>query len=352
MTISKKKILLIDDDPYVREALSLLLEDDYQTFSASTAAEGVDRFKELLPNVVILDLHLPDENGLAALRRIRNVDRFARVIILTGFANLESVEESMRLGASDCLHKPCDARALKSRLKELLIDPATQVEEPADSGSKVSEDLVAASFLHDISNPLTSLQALSSVLMERNSNPEVAKLAAMMDQNISYLGSLVEQWKALSSSKSLGADYASLGDIAQISANFVRGRAEVKGVELSVELKDVSALPALNRHAVVRILVNVLQNAIDAAPEERGVVCFCGSVRNGMIEFSVSDNGDGVSPELRQKIFLPNYTTKTQGTGLGLYIARKIVEAAAGSISICSRPKRGATFTVQLPSCS
>ncbi|EDY83178.1 ATPase, histidine kinase-, DNA gyrase B-, and HSP90-like domain protein [Verrucomicrobiia bacterium DG1235] len=354
----KKKILLIDDDPSVSDALQMLLRDEFDTHSAATVRDGVRLFDSLSPNAVILDLHLPDSHGLEALRSIRSMDRFAPVIILTGFATLEAVEESLRLGASDCLHKPFDASVLKSRLRELTIDEEPVVEASAvgeaaekyDFKDAWPEDLASSAFLHDISNPLTSLMAFSTLLKESFSDSKKCEeLSGMIFENISYLSSLIQQWRSFSEPDTLEDDCSEMGEIADQAIKLVQLRAEAKGVAMILHLSDDKVRPSLNQHAVVRILVNLLQNAIEAVERDTGKVNFHARMKGGSVEFIVHDNGCGIAPALIQKIFQPRYTTKKKGTGLGLYIARTIVESAKGAISICSRPGRGTSFTVQLP---
>lgn len=332
----------------------MLLKDEYEAHSAGTVRDGVRLFDSLQPNLVILDLHLPDEHGLEALRSIREMDRAVQVVILTGFATLEVVEESMRLGASDCLHKPFDARVLRNRLRELTQEgeepEGNWVGEAQSYYISSEESLVSSAFLHDVGNPLTSLQALVLLLSEKYNDPETCrKLTKMVEQNLAYLGSLVEQWRAFSEPQTLMPDYASVADIAEEAAGFVNLRAESKGTVLSVETAQSDLSPRLNRHATARILVNLLQNAIEAVPRESGRVELKARVRDGQAEFMVQDNGPGIAPADRKHIFEARYTTKKKGSGLGLFIARHIVESAKGSIAVCSRPGRGTTFTVLLP---
>lgn len=353
LTETKKKLLLIEDDPAVSAALMMLLRDEYDAHSAGTVRDGVRLFGTLQPCVVILDLHLPDQHGLEALRAIREIDDAARVVILTGYATLEAVEESMRLGASDCLHKPFDAKALRNRLRELTRLSARNKEDAERSDARrraMEESLVSSAFLHDIGNPLTSMQALALLLREKSGDPETChKLSKMIEQNLAYLGSLIEQWRAFSEPYTLKPDYGSVADIAEEAAGFVRLRAEAKGVTLKVDAEESKGLPRLNRHAVARILVNLLQNAIEAAPRVEGLVVFRARITGKEAVFDVQDNGDGIPPDDTQRIFEARYTTKRKGNGLGLFIARHIVETAKGSIAVCSRPGRGTTFSVHLP---
>lgn len=358
MTNTKKKVLLIDDDPAVSAALSMLLKDEFDTHSAATVRDGVRLFNSLHPNVVVLDLHLPDSHGLQALRSIKSMDRSAAVVILTGFATLEVVEESMRLGACDCLHKPFDGTALIARLRELAEEGEDEVAEEralyADdrSATQQANALASSAFLHDITNPLTSLLAISTLLKDSVNDPhKCEQLASSLQKNIEYMSALVDQWRAFSAPETLKEEFASLQDIAERALDLVRQRANAKGVSLSLKLDSPEARPRLNHHAAVRILANLLQNAVEAVDLQGGEVVFRGQAVGDHIEFTVTDNGCGISPAATRMIFQPRYTTKQRGTGLGLYIARNIVEAAHGTISICSRPGRGTSFTVQLPAC-
>lgn len=339
----------------------MLLKDEFEAHSAGSVRDGVRLFDSLNPSVVILDLHLPDQHGLEALRSIRQMDRTAAVIILSGYANLEVVEESKRLGASDCLRKPFNASLLKSRLRELstereegeeLAKEQSVGEESAgySVSNETANDLVSSAFLHDISNPLTSLLALSAMLRDSVEDAAMCgKLSGMIEQNVEFIVSLTEQWRSFSEPESMEPVYAPHGEIARQAFELVLPRAEVKGVSFVMDAAEGTDCPRLNRYACVRVLVNLLQNAIEAAPRDGGKVEFRTHCKGGQVEFSVTDNGCGIPRGDSQEIFLPRYTTKKKGKGLGLFIARRIVESAKGSIAICSRPGKGTTFTVQLP---
>ena len=115
----KSKLLFIDDDFSVLASLRLLFGSDYETFYATSVAEGLRVFEESHPEIVILDLKLPDKSGIDALRKIRQIDPSAAVIILTGFSTRLDAEESLRLGAVDYLNKPFDSHYLKSRIAQI-----------------------------------------------------------------------------------------------------------------------------------------------------------------------------------------------------------------------------------------
>ncbi len=363
MSPPRKKILLIDDDPSVTTSLWMALNDEFDTHAASTVREGVRMFDVLHPNAVVLDFNLPDNHGLEALRRIRTMDRAAPVVILTGFATLETVEESMRLGASDCLHKPFDAATLKNRLRQLASpDRGNGVARKTEKDGATTDrqvvparhdDAVAAAFLHDVSNPLTSMLAMSELLgrKETGKNPqEIGEIARMIHENATYMAALIQQWRAFTEPGTLPSDNTGIAEIVRQSVALAGAHAQAVGATIQTSVRDPDEGPRLNRHAVMRVLVNLLQNAAEAGAGKSVAIALHARRSGSWIEFVVKDNGPGIPLHATGLVFEPHYTTKAHGGGLGLHISRRIIEAAGGSISLDTQPGRGCIFTIRLPS--
>jgi signal transduction histidine kinase len=100
-----------------------------------------------------------------------------------------------------------------------------------------------------------------------------------------------------------------------------------------------------------QVLTNLLQNAIEAAPDVGGRVRVRGTSDADWLILSVKDNGPGIDPDMRARLFTPFFTTKGpgRGVGLGLTITRRVVQALRGSIEVASHPGEGAEFVVRLP---
>jgi PAS domain S-box-containing protein len=141
-----------------------------------------------------------------------------------------------------------------------------------------------------------------------------------------------------------------LGSVAQAAI----AEAEVLFPEVTVappgDLPRIHGSPALLRRA----LSNLLRNAVEATPPERrgeagAIAVTSGTSPEGEVTLAVADRGDGVPPDLREKIFLPFYSTKGEGAGLGLAIVARIAELHGGTVDVEARPGGGAVFTLRLP---
>jgi len=142
----------------------------------------------------------------------------------------------------------------------------------------------------------------------------------------------------------------SLDAVAEAAAREVEGAFPGVRVERSSGLPEAPGSSALLRRA----LANLLRNAVEATPPERraerDAVVLSGQEREGEIVLSVGDRGKGVEPGQREKIFLPFYSTKEEGAGLGLAVVARIAELHGGSVEVNGRPGGGALFTLRLSS--
>ena len=115
--MTARRILFIDDDPGILRALDTYFgARDYETFSALTGREGINTFHRVLPDVTVLDLHMPDISGLNVLEELR--PKRPMVIMLTGDTEIESAVEAMRHGAENFLTKPIELPHLEAAVEK------------------------------------------------------------------------------------------------------------------------------------------------------------------------------------------------------------------------------------------
>lgn len=116
----ERQILVIDDDEGITTSISRLLEDKYTVYSANSGYEGLRRVNELHPNLVLLDLKLPDIGGMEVLEKLKELDNCISVIVMTAYGRVEEAVCSIRLGAADFIIKPFDDKKLRGNIEKLF----------------------------------------------------------------------------------------------------------------------------------------------------------------------------------------------------------------------------------------
>jgi signal transduction histidine kinase len=140
-----------------------------------------------------------------------------------------------------------------------------------------------------------------------------------------------------------------VGEEVQRAVGFFGPDLERGGVQVRLDLGDEPCLAAIDAARLRQVLLNLLNNALEALPQG-GAVEIDLRLRRGQVEITVADDGPGVREENRERVFVPFYSTKASGTGLGLALARKFVEEAGGTIACEQRPDRpGCQFRILLP---
>jgi signal transduction histidine kinase len=211
---------------------------------------------------------------------------------------------------------------------------------------------MAKQVAHDIKNPLTTMKLSMQQLERVSSNPEQA--AAYLRKAITRL---IEQIDSLAQIASEFSMFANL-DIRQKNDVIINEVvesvhdlfSEQKNVALELTLpKEIFHINGDKNH-LIRVFNNLVINAIQSIPSDRIGHVAVSLVRKGKLSVvQISDNGGGIPPEIKDRVFEPNFTTKTSGSGLGLAICKKIIEAHDGNIRFETRENEGTDFFVEIP---
>src|ERR1043165_5005386 len=371
------QVLVIDDEMGPRESLRMLLKPSYRVHTADSVEIGLQLLNEKKPDAIVLDIRMPGVTGIEGLRRIRQIDPHLSVIMLTGFGALETAKEAVRLGANDYISKPFDAREMRevisrnvertrlhrtsenaaSEIKELnsrLLQELAQKERLASLGQ------ASAEFVHDIGNPLTIVWGYVQLLAKKLEDSENGKHPGaqgsnkeleIIEQNVRLCRDLLQMWQNYGSVEAAPRNAISVSDIVREVVNSVGAMASDASVELKVDVdKDPCSLVG-DAVQITRAIQNVIINAIQASTDSTGAVEVSCIRKDFYVDVRIADKGHGITPELVAKIFDPYFTTKQgkSGTGLGLFITKKVVEDHNGSIKVDSTPEIGTTITIRLP---
>jgi signal transduction histidine kinase len=370
------KILVIDDEVGPRESLRMLLKPDYNVQTADCVEAGLKLLKEKQPDTIVMDIRMPGMTGIEGLRKIREIDPHLSVIMLTGFGALETAKEALRLGANDYISKPFDAgemrevigrnvertrvqRASESASSEIKELNARLLKQLAQKERLASLGQASAEFVHDLGNPLTIVWGYVQLLakkLERSEEGGAEKAASIkelniIEQNVRLCRELLTMWQSYGSVEASPHKPISVSAILREVIKGANAVAAQAGLELQANICEEECLLMGDSIQINRAIQNVIINAIQASAEKKGPVLVDCTRKDFYVDIRVEDSGSGIDPSQMNKIFDPYFTTKQgkSGTGLGLYITKKVVEDHSGSIKVDSTPGVGTTFTIRLP---
>jgi len=245
-------------------------------------------------------------------------------------------------------------------IRQRVFEPAIQREVRAEvtkekevmaTEKQASLDELTASFAHEIRNPIAAAKSLVQQMGEdptSNENVEYAKVALdelqRVEKSVSHLLKYAKE-------EDYSFDNVNLAAIIDASLTQMRSKLETKNVSIS---RNYIGGPTVRADAdkLRQVFTNIIDNAIDAMdsnPAERHLDLAIRSTHPGMATVTIRDNGCGIPEDKLGKIFNPFYTTKQTGTGLGMGIAKKVVESHRGRIDVSSRVGEGTIFSISIP---
>ncbi|MCE9669417.1 ATP-binding protein [Myxococcus stipitatus] len=226
--------------------------------------------------------------------------------------------------------------------------------------SRMKTDFVSL-VSHELRTPLTSIRMfIETLALGRLKDPaqmqEILTLLTRETERLSIFIERVLDWSRIEGGRKVyQRESLPVSDVVDSALAAFRAQRLEGGVNLQVEVEQGLPAVLVDKEAVAGALLNLLQNAYKySGPEDRRIALTARRVRR-WVDLTVEDNGVGIAPKDRKRIFERFYrvdnlmTRKTEGSGLGLAIARRIIEAHGGRITVKSEPGRGSRFTIHLP---
>ena len=236
-------------------------------------------------------------------------------------------------------------------LEHRILDRTRQLQESqamiVQQEKQAAFGLLAAGIAHEVGNPLAAISSLVQLLNRRNIEPETREKLQLVDDQLRRiqrtLRELVDFSRPVVHERSL-CDLHSVLDAALNIAKYYKRK---KGKQIVTRYVDYLPPLMIVRDQLVQVFLNLILNAMDAT-EEGGTIEIETSVVDGELRIDIRDDGQGIAPEHRDRVFSPYFTTKETGTGLGLFVCRNIVEQNDGRIELSDTSPAGTTFTVRL----
>ena len=361
----KGKVLIADDERDLVEMLAYnLKKKGYQISTAYNGFEAWEKIESGKPDLLILDLMMPDLDGWELCRLVRRSQtkevNDIGILMLTARATPEDRVYGLEIGADDYLTKPFSLSELILRVEKLagkrksVYQLKEEMECLHSSMRRKETDLKRV--VHDLRNPLLSIGASAKRMLRRSQNEEELKILGMIYDSSVRLTGWVDD--TLSSNK-LEAELKEV-DIQQLIQQVVyllKETSEEKKIEMCFD--SSASIPHIFCHEqlMFRTIENLLSNAFKYTPHggkvDVTITPYLQWKEGGFIEISIKDTGIGILEDEIDRIFEAFYRGRNHstqaGVGLGLSFAKQVVEFHGGKILVQSEPQKGSIFSILLP---
>lgn len=400
---SDARILIIDDDAPSAATLARILEKaGYANCTAITCPTiAAERFSELKPDLVLLDLHMEPLSGIDVLKKINETTAPRSrppIVILTADTTLEAKHEALAAGATEFLAKPADSIEVILRIENLLtgrhlyqrcqlyseglerlvnkrtaelqqqtVDLEKTIEELRETQHQVIQQermralgTMASGIAHDLNNGLSIILGYGDMLLmdsktfppESTARADLGKIVLAGHDNAELVKRLREFYRPSDTREHRQA--VNLNELIEqaISLTEPRWQSQANARNATIRVKkDLGQVPMIaGVPAELReVFTNLIFNAVDAMPRG-GRLTFRTRGKRDRVRLEISDTGTGMTEEVRRRCLEPFFTTKGErGSGLGLAMSYGIIRRHGGTIDIESELNRGTTFTIYLP---
>lgn len=363
---TNSSVLIVDDSEANIDIILDALGDAYNVSVVMDGESALDFLSQDKSDLILLDILMPGIDGFEVCRRLK-ADRATQdipIIFITALDDQESERNGLACGAVDFITKPINAPVVAARVKNHLLlkhqrDQLKQSISILEHRNELLEQkaeigIQAGGLAHDMANVLNIASYLEHILPK-----ELPK-----DQE--KWKKILEQTDRITSSIKLGID---------ICCGFTNYLHDIGAKESVYSFNDL--LPAINMYAkqfsgklieevdinappikckadqIKRVLVNLMINALQAVEgREKAEIHLQLWGQNGQVHLSFKDNGVGISPDVLPHIFEEQFTTKYNGTGLGLFLTKQIIDSHNGKIEVKSEQDKGTEFILSFPAYS
>jgi len=370
------RLLVIDDEQGLREGCRRVLSRyRFQVDLAATGYEGLALFRQSHPDLVLLDVMMPDISGIELMDILRGDDPDIVCIIITGYATVELAVEAMKLGAYDFIAKPFSDDNLllaveKGLEKRRLEQESRRMQQAEEEARRLSQekamleelDQVKSAFMrkvaHELRAPIGAIQSFLLSILAGYGSPEAQH--EMMERAVLRAGELLDLVNDLlnlsrlkDAKMELKKQEVSLEKILDEVLSLHTPDAQQKRIVLDVTCEECPPILADPAH-IKQLWTNLISNAIKYTPAG-GRVRVHLRAEDGIVIGDVEDTGIGIAPEDMSRLFEEFFRTEKAkafaqyGTGLGLSIVKQIVTECGGEIGVESQVNKGTRFTFRLP---
>ncbi len=357
----KSRILVVDDVVQNLQVVGTMLRNEgHDVMPASSGAQALDRVRARIPDLILLDLMMPEMDGLEVCQRLKAdpATREIPVIFLTASNEMDHLVKGFEAGAVDYVTKPFNGAELLARVRTHLELKLAR-ERLREMNDEKNEFMGIAA--HDLRNPLSAIKGYSEMVIEDALDLKHRDLEEHGRRILDTTVRMAEMVQNLLDANRIerGEMQVNLAatDFAALAASVTetqRPRAAAKQQTIHLENEPAPVSVMVDPAVLVQVLENLISNAVKYSPPGKHIWVSLRREPDGA-RCTVRDEGPGLSAEDKKKLFgkFARLSAKPTGgehaTGLGLSIVKKMVEAMLGRVWCESEPGQGASFMVQFP---
>ncbi len=355
------KILIIDDEDVVLDSCAGILEgSSYRLATATNGADGLRLLDEFRPDLVFVDLKMPGMSGFEVLEKLSAAYPTVVTIVITGYATVGSAVEAMKKGAYDFLPKPFTPEEFRLIVKRGVEKRTLVLETIALKREReVLREHFASIVSHELKAPLGAVQQ-NLFLLERelaeSATPDQMRRLGRIKERIGDLLTLIKTWRrgATVDLDTIRENFAPVSVAIPIekAVDSIILHATRKAIDIETSVPEPAPVVWGDEGTLTQTLVNIIGNAVKYSQCDTTVTVTAEQV-DGEVSIAVTDSGIGIAAEDLPFIFDTFYRAQSgegaeRGTGLGLAVSRRVIDAHGGSIEVESTIGKGSTFTVLL----
>lgn len=360
-----KKILVIDDEEWLREMMLLALRQrGFEVIEAENGEKGIEVARQELPDLILCDVNMDKVDGYLTLSSLRSEPATASIpfILMTGLADQAGMRHGMELGADDYLPKPFTIEALYAAV-DARLKKAKTVREEAERKLADLRDNISMMLPHELRTPLNGILAYGEILVadaETITPKDIAEMGQVIYDSGKRLERLIENFLIYAQLELLNSDPQNLHNLlrkqtpapAPLIEQHAREQAELARRPHDLVLEIANVPMPISDEYLTKIVDELVQNAFKFSSANTPVRVTFADAGNA-VTLSVADQGRGFSTEHITKVGaymqFDRKMHEQQGLGLGLTIVRRLTELHGGTLTIQSQKGSGTIVTIKLP---
>lgn len=364
----KHSLLVVDDEKQNRALLTELFKDDgYQIFLAKNGVQALERAREHLPDLILLDVLMPEMDGYQVIRELKadSATHDIPVIFISALDSADSEEKGLELGAVDYISKPFHPSIARARVRNHLslcaaLNQLRAQKQGLEEAAALRDD-VERIMHHDLKSPLNGILMATHMLLNETGDESAEERAELLQSveksGYTMLDMISRSLDLYKMEQGMYRFAAQPVDLLPVLRRVVNDNGSlVRTLRLAVTLRidgreadgDATFMVPGDASLCYSMLANLAKNAMEASPEHGRVDI---DLQRDATGFLVRIHNQGAVPELVREHFFDKYTTagKSGGTGLGTYSARLMILTMGGDIGVATSAEQGTTLTVRFP---